>query len=347
MTTSAPGITTAAKHSAAGLRVFFGYDERVLANELAKVEAMVMPRPAVTVVEDALLVPLERTIKGFFRGGVFAGGRYLDEAVLCRGAGSQRRAHVEAPDVRPSPERTLAKAVFGGYMFDHYGHFLLEGLSRVLDEQVRCSDLPIVAFNPMRIDRLKPYMAKALARAGVDPERIVLCDAPTAVGALVMQEPSFEIRGLVRPDAYAALRRPAGPPSGETLYLSRSGLGPRQRVLGEDRLEAALAAAGLATIVAPETLAWEAQVDRLAAADLVIACEGSALHTLMLTGVPARFVCLSDGLPNLNYFLCDEVIDGDAVYVDAAAPRTGEKERAWTLDVAAVLDSVRRARSLT
>jgi hypothetical protein len=54
----------------------------------------------------------------------------------------------------------------------------------------------------------------------------------------------------------------------------------------------------------------------------------------MLTGVPARFVCFTDGLPNLYYFLCDEVIDGDAVYARTPPPRVPRRRsRDWTLDV--------------
>ena len=340
-------IATFNKRRATGRRIFIGCGERQVRAAIAGLDTMVRPTPSVTTVDDALLVPVERYMKGYFRGGVYAGEHYLAEGALHRGAGAARRPHVEPPSVVPPPERSFGTAIFGGYLFDHYGHFLLEGLSRMLDERVRETDLPILVFNPTRIERLKPYMAKIFAHAGIDPERIILCNVPTRINELLMQEPTFEIRGLVRPSAYDSLRRGgARRGAGQTIYLTRTGLGPRQRVQVEARLEEALRATGLATILSPETLSWEDQIACLADADLIIACEGSALHTLILTGVPTRFLCLSDGMPNVNYLLCDEIIDGDAVYLNAAVPRTDEDGRNWTIDTDTVLDWVERTHSM-
>jgi hypothetical protein len=76
----------------------------------------------------------------------------------------------------------------------------------------------------------------------------------------------------------ARFARDVAPEGPERLYVSRSALGPgRGGLIGEDRLEACLAAEGY-EVFHPEQHDLATQIARYKAARQIVAAEGSALH---------------------------------------------------------------------
>ena len=335
-----------AKTHAKGTRTFLGFPDAELRQLLRGFGERVLGPPTIRSVQDAHLVPLVAVAQGRYIGGVFAGGVYQSSLVLHRGHNRKRDARVRQPEQGPSRSTTgqrLGRAWFGGYLTDHYGHFLLEGLARVLDPEIAASTDPVIFFNANRIAELRPYMRAVFARVGIDPARILLCDEPLSVEELRFQEPTFEIRGFVRPAAYARIQRSGGAArSSGMAYLSRSGLIGDRTIEGEAGFEDWLAREMGANMFAPQQLSFEAQLEKLEAAQFILGCEGSAFHSLIFLARAPDTVMLCGGPPNINYLLCDELFDGDTIYVRTSLPTDGAVDRMrWTLDVGAAKRAAR------
>jgi capsular polysaccharide biosynthesis protein len=326
------------RHASRGRRVFENFGHNRIAAHLRGFAERVLAAPAISQVENARFAPVERYKKGFFTGGVYGAAGYMGELALHRGFAANRTAHVSA--AADAPEMTseiLPVAWFGGYLFDHYGHFILEGLARVQNPAIRQSSDPIVFFDMMRIRYLRSYMADAFSHCGIDPARIHLCNAPLTVESLRIVEPSFEVRGFVRPSAYRDLSVADADRSG-VVYLSRSRLDRVRKIEGEEELERHLERSFEARIVYPEAISFKLQLQTLASAACVIGCEGSAFHTFIFQREAPLAIILDNSLPHVDYLLCDEVFDGETVYIRAAKETAEGRNRGhWTIDVPAAL----------
>lgn len=290
-------------------------------------------------VPAAKLVPLVRLALGQFSGGVTAAGPDTERLILQRGFASQC-INVNTPDDTAQPaEQRFERAWFGGYAFDHFGHFLLEGLSRIAAPELLASGDPVVFFDPMRIGTPRRYMADLFQAVGLDPARVVFCNRVTDVGVLQCCEPAIEVRGRVRPQRYEvfhrAVARRIGPVSTRNgiIYLSRSRLQGRRSIAGETEIEAWLAGTYGAKIVYPEMLSIDEQLQLQSTSALIIGCEGSALHLPILLGTEMNLIALSSADVNLNYFLCDEIFAGTSCYIRASTDEAARPNKPWTLDL--------------
>lgn len=337
------------KTHATGHRYFIGFSDDDVDDLLGGLGERVLGSPDISVVVDGWVAPLRKVAEGQFTGGVSDASGYLPALALHRGHGERRHAHVMAPRelaTREEPYLRLDRAWFGGYLFDHFGHFLLEGLARVLSPEVAASEDPVLFLSPTPDMPLSDYVVAICARIGIDPARITLCGAQTLVEELWVQEPTFEIRGYVRPDLYQHLKRPEveGAPRTGLRYLSRRRLTFQRMVRGEDVLEERLALELGAEVVHPERLPMEAQIETVARSRLIAGCEGSAFHSLMFVGGRSLGVMFCNRLPHMNYLLCDELFDGDIVYVRAVrAGADGDRHTDWEVDAdlaVAVLGSI-------
>ena len=98
------------------------------------------------------------------------------------------------------------------------------------------------------------------------------------------------------------------------MYVSRSRLATDARaVAGESALERALAAAGH-RIVHPETLSTPEQLEVFSSHRRYAGVIGSAMHNVLFNAGP-EVVYLTDGEPNLNFLMCDELVGADTLYV--------------------------------
>lgn len=235
------------------------------------------------VVNDALLVPRLRLDDTALGAGVLRRGAH--GLVPLGGAGVRRRGreYVLPPPVDSRPTAHLAAAVFGGFLFDHYGHFLLESLGRLWFADAD-RDTPVVWIAGTG-GTWRPWMTELADLVGVGADRRVLNadDGALEVGSLLVADQGFEVNRYLHPwllDRLAVV--PAGDPTpGHHVWLSRSALGDIAGVDEEVEIERRLADEGW-SIVHPEQLTVAEQVTLLRSAAHVSGIEGSAFHTLVL-----------------------------------------------------------------
>ena len=145
---------------------------------------------------------------------------------------------------------------------------------------------------------------------------------------------------------------PIPAPQSGTIYLPRSEAKVLRRVLNEEELQRRLDGSALAPIIFPEKPSFAGQLACLRNSDVVSGCEGSAFHSLTFVEGSRTSLMFCGSVPPLNCLLCDELIDGDAIYV-----RCGENHREaggqpmrrtdWVLDVEKAIDLIDRTSNYT
>jgi Glycosyltransferase 61 len=201
--------------------------------------------------------------------------------------------HIRPRKARETPDPALltepmpdlpGRHLFAGPMHPHFGHFLLESTPRLwaLDTETVASVL-FIPIGPKSYWRARKAYAPFLEMLCGDLP-INRISQPTRVAELVVPDPGFgheaRMKGTDRYRAFtrdrvAAAITAAGP---EKLYISRSGLNDnRGGIFGEAEIEAVLAEDGY-EIFHPQRHSQREQLERYAAARMIIGLDGSALH---------------------------------------------------------------------
>jgi len=307
--------------------------------------------PGMWTVKNATFAPLEKADRKHWRGGVSGEAGYLPRLSLHRDYGASRAPAVLEPESAMSsrPSKRLDRAWFGGYLFAHFGHFILESIARIVAAEVAASSDPVVFLPVNEKIKLSPKLSHILPRIGIAPERIVLADSELGVAELRGMDPAYELIGSVHPAAYRRIQTTgAKSAAGKILWLSRTrhtGRTGRRMAHGEDILEARLQREFGAEIVYPEELPFERQIEKFAQASVVIGCEGSAFYTAMFLGAAPHLIKLCGSYVPLDLVLADEVCDGSSTYIFAnREPFSPSLDRAapWHLDVDRTLDAIAR-----
>ncbi|MDR0239942.1 MAG: glycosyltransferase family 61 protein [Deltaproteobacteria bacterium] len=248
------------------------------------------PPGPMTVLRQALIMPLRGTLDQF-SAGVFQGEDCLPASLLWR----NREPRL---DGRPAPPEAVRQALglgssageaedradrlkgtylFGGYLFRHYGHFLIETLSRLYALK-QCAAVPII-FSSTHRD-IMPWQRDAFKLLGLH-NPILMLTRPAVADQLMLAAPAFALPDIVTPEQIEALGAlPAPPRTDKKIWLSR-GCYLGGGLLDERALEPHLQAMGW-EIIHPQFLPIRKQTALIASAARVAGMDGSAFHTALL-----------------------------------------------------------------
>lgn len=280
-----------------------------------------------------VLPPLHEVVEGTIAAPVHTGrqvaagvydckGRMVEGSVPYRGANVWNRI---APPQARSLERILESskcAYYLGYANTHYGHFLLETISRAWAwERLAETCVPVLQTPPIGL----PAFAKELL--GLIPGLLngpSIIPATTRFSRVVVAHPAFVIARAAYSEFKTLCDRITERALGELpvqteqpLYLSRAGLHQaRQRtIVGEDRLERFLASQGFC-VIRPETLPVTQQIALFNKHKHIVSPVGSACHTRLFSCAPTNCVVLCDEQINPNYLLSDQLCAGQTYYAN-------------------------------
>ena len=194
--------------------------------------------------------------------------------------------------------------IYGGPMYDHFGHFMAEMVHRIVPSRLMCDAVPCVYATLGRhqvltsFETLPVYARDVLQLLGIGADDFRLVVENTVVEQLFVSEQGSELGVGPKPGylddllEYTTPRLDAlhgGDARPGKVYVSRAGL-PGGKFLGERYLEAQLAAEGF-SIVQPETLPITVQMDIYRKADVLVFAEGSACHGVELLGTGSLGRC--------------------------------------------------------
>ena len=241
------------------------------------------PSP-MTALRQALVMPLRGTLDKF-SGGVFQGEDCQPDSLLWRGRKPKLYGLPAPPEaVREAWGIGEGRAVrlknsylFGGYLFRHYGHFLIETLSRLYALK-QCAHVPIMFSSTHQ--EIVPWQWDVFKLLGLR-NPILMLTRPAVADQLMLAAPGFALPDSVTPEQIEALGAlPAPPLTDKKIWLSRSSnLGGG--LLNERELESRLQAMGW-EIVHPQFLSIRKQVALIASSARVAGLDGSAFHTALL-----------------------------------------------------------------
>ena len=270
-----------------------------------------------------------------------------------RGFGQYAPDRVTVPDDVARDDRHV---LFIGASWEHYGHFIIDAMSRLWALPHCSADLPLLF-----LDRAGArYDGTAYAKTVVDAmelgPRLISMDRATLVRRMTIPEPAIQhafriYHALPTPHAAVAravLRDGHDDFRGRPVYLSRSALGAGLRKSSaEAQLEDGVRKLGMA-VVYPERLTLADQIVLFNTAGLIAGTIGSAFHTALFSTRAAelRMLMLTWEKINNRYPMIDAVVGARASYVNASAigsKNTMERVVDVDLDVEASLDAIAAA----
>jgi hypothetical protein len=236
----------------------------------------------------------ERTTRPSVLGCLYdADGGRVDLS-LRRGRINRLTREPKDPDRFPAEQRGLdltrlaGRTLFLGMFMNHYGHFITESLSRYWwPERAEAFD-HVVAY-PYVHDRgqvfIQPFHRYLAGALGIPLDRVTILDDPVRFDEIVVPEQlwvyddhaNVHLRALYpriseRHLSGAVARR---------VFLSR-GVYPGARVVNAPRIEEVFAGFGF-SVIYPEEIPIERQLDLYANCEILAGFSGSALHNCLFS----------------------------------------------------------------
>ncbi|MCU4653240.1 FkbM family methyltransferase [Roseibacterium sp. SDUM158016] len=244
------------------------------------------------IVENAVIVPSTEVSGGL--GVLDADGRFVAESTIWRDD-----APLFAPPEPLEPEDHIEGThLFAGIMSWHFGHFLVESLSRLWPIEAPPEAFASALFVPKGpADRERSeyaFQTELLDMLAPGLPRRILT-RPTRVARLIVPEQGFGTGTLEAgtPEFRAFLQGRNWPePEGDTperIYVTRSGLDRRKkgRVLGDVALQKFLRRRGF-RILRPEKTPLHEQIRLYRGAKRLLFDDGSAVHLFGLVARPRQ-----------------------------------------------------------
>jgi len=246
---------------------------------------------------QAVVTPVSVRRDGSFDGGAFhLDGTPIDQALHIRSQVNRIHSpcNLDAQFVQSLPADDRPH-LFGGFLFNHFGHFLLESLGRLWAAAAAEHDLPVLFLPVWGVPDLRNpnhYMSAILTELGVSPERVRVLVSPRRFSSLSVPPQLYGFYHMRDPDSRileffmrAGQDRAPDPEQGgvdSKLYVSRSRIDIKLgRIAGESRFEDYLKTQGY-EVMYPETLPFPEQLRKYRRATRIIFCEGSAVHSAIL-----------------------------------------------------------------
>jgi len=199
-----------------------------------------------------------------------------------RTSGQEVKHHplILADTIGKSTKKLAGEYIFAGYLFPHFGHFLLESLANLWHIK-KHPQTPIIwlgVHNQPELDA----MAESFLELYNLTNPIHILTEQTEVERLIVPEPGYLIHTRYTDEQTKALKLVdcTEPQIGKKVWLSRSRLN-KGAILNEHLLEDIIAKQGW-TIYHPEEHSILDQVEMLKNAETIAGVEGSAFHLLLL-----------------------------------------------------------------
>ncbi|MEY8839079.1 DUF563 domain-containing protein [Cribrihabitans sp. XS_ASV171] len=277
-------------------------------------------------ISGALVIPPEFSAFTQPAGVLYSDGGYCARGALWR----KFRSLSTRPEMPvEEPVALNGRWLWGGVLWAHFGHFLVESTSRLWALDRIDGDIDGVLFIPKRprvgdavrgfqrdfLDLMKPGLPIEVATTPTRVEQLIVPGQGFGLGAITRGTSAF------RTAIHNRFATDIQPDGGSRLYISRSALGlGKGGLLGEERLEDHLRAEGY-EIFHPEKYDLATQIARYKAARQIVAADGSALHLYAMVGRADQQVAMilrrTSGANNLLATNVSAFCGSDPLVIDA------------------------------
>ena len=252
------------------------------------------------------------------------------------------------PAERVPVEIRLPKTmIFGGFLFKHFGHFLLESLARLWFAKDH-PDIPLVWLG--RDGLWLDFQTEILQMLGINNATRFI-DHPVCIHKLLVPEPGYLSQSFFAPSHadFLAVQDPVPTLPGKRIYLSRRHFGGESCLTNEAELERLLVQNGF-HIYYPEKHSVQEQLTYLSSAEKILSLEGSALHSLiLLRQLKAQILLIPRPKTELNHnFLtiaqrkgfCQSILPSEGLYQNILPVHQSHVQWKGELNLPLVLERV-------
>ena len=255
---------------------------------------------SVDMVENHIVLPLRQERLGV-KGAKFHGGIVNDKAEfyapcahihdLTSEVGSLTDGYAFSSETVETDDRTV---VWGGVLFDHFGHFLTESLNRlwyVIDHPEKAYPVVFVCEKDRAISA---SVRSLLALLGISGNRLILNDKPTRYAKIIVPETSSVLTGFYTKEfvsPYREMAKGIDAKPFDKVYFSRRKFHGGIKIYGEDKLENVFKKAGY-KIVYPEQIDLKDQIAYVKGAKEIACVMGSAAHLSLFAAPHTKLIVL-------------------------------------------------------
>ena len=234
--------------------------------------------------------------------------------------------HMHISKFKPTHNFIDETVVFagGGYIFSHFGHFLLEGLARLypaLDEKYK--NIKFVFVVGRKTKSLPTFVMNFLSGLGIGPDRIILINKTTRFRGVYVPPQGAVITQYISPvmgPVYDAISQNLGNADIETydkIYLSRGKMNDG-RTFGENKIEKIFYKNGY-KIIYPEKLPLSHQITLARNCKYMAGTAGTALHLALFMRAPGTVIQIKrNSLPGDSAEIQNDICvarDLDFIYI--------------------------------
>lgn len=272
-------------------------------------------------------------------------GHLIESSCTFRGINKKKVTKVqEFREIPAGIDSMPGNYVYLGALVDHFGHFMTEALARIW----------YLAENPDLKGRLvfhgdskqqKAYMRDFFSLFGIDERRIFIFDRPVKLERVIVPFPSMSNMAWIYEAHKKAMeyitdtifKNSDAEQSSQPVYLSRTKLSPRQRLIyNEKKIESYMARKN-AKIVYPEQLNLQQQIQLWNTHPIFIGPIGSAHHGTLFALQPKTNVYLCEN-PLRNFMMIDALKENKSYYLSCLdyfapfQPKTTSKNSNMIID---------------
>lgn len=254
-------------------------------------------------VEQGIIMPMTRSKANFHRyeyGVLDEDGRYIEASGKYLEAFSDHKL----PPQIPYRDEVV---VFGGYIPDHYGHFLLETTIRLwyfLEKRTQGQKLCFFTS----LNDIPKFAKDFFELLEINQQDIILVRGYTRFQKVIIPEPSFVwwqyyTKEFLIPFRKAAKNVVAG--NDERIYLSRRNCELTAKAFGEDDIEEVMNANGFKSVEF-QFMSLREQISAIKGAKVIAGINGTAMHNVLFsTSKPEVVVFNRSETPDSQYIIND------------------------------------------
>ncbi len=239
----------------------------------------------------------------------------------------------------------------------HFGHFLMEGMSRLWALPQLGHDIKLIMPCPERLDTYfeRSFVRDLLHPLGISKSSFIEPLGPTLLRDVIVPLPSVNYSYAMYhqhrlPHVSIGERTAPGRifRNGSPIYISRTALGRGRELSGEELLEEQMRSAGFA-IVHPEKLSIADQIHLFASSNLVVGASGSAMHLILFEPEDRirQRVILASRIGNERFLMIDRIKarSHQTTYINCIdMVSTAENKRpTWHLDANRAIRSLKKS----
>ena len=212
--------------------------------------------------------------------------------------------------------------VFGGIFLPHFGHFLVECLSRLwcfANDSVTSFDTSEIRIAVCAPDKIQRFMIELLSLLGIDERRFVFVDRIMKFKKIYIPDQSFYTfsgysSGFI--SIYDKIKQQIIPKRFEKIFLTRSKFNKGDSI-NESFLDNFFENNGF-EIIAPEEYSVEEQIAFIAGAKVIACTEGTLSHLALFANVGSTLIILKrhEDINLLAQAMINKIRELKVIYVD-------------------------------